>query len=285
MTFHPGAQPEYQPGQWSRPSFEKRRRRSAPLRRNDPSYRSPKRQFRILPRHALKLGGVLGAALTAYELYELFHDPKPVSPPAWTSVPAEVFPPASRPELKQRGRISEFTLPLARVPEQFRSAPIVVNVPQEWVQPITTEVIERGPEFRLSFGTATTSTGIIARVRRSVLDGTRKRRRDGKSQDHALYVASLRFFNRTYGVLSEVHDFYEAVAWNAYQNGNPIAQRGFGYGDISVDWEGVSTDLFMNEIVDRSIGKTRQAEKKFLRREGYRGWQMPTSIINKVRYF
>lgn len=276
---HQGGASYYEPWTSQRQARGIANRRSAPLR-IIPRYVSPKRQFRILPRALARISGYVGAALTALEIYDLVAGAVSVDEPLQVrpQVPASPW----SPSVIQRGSITSITM---RLDHQFRGAALAVNVPPEAIPALTHEVIERGAEFRLSIGSQVRDGKIVVRMRKTALDGTDKRRRDAKSQDHARYVAALRFTNRTWGRASEVLDFYEAVINNLYVNGK-LLRHSNDQGNVTVDWEGVATSLLINEVIDRSIGGFKQREKRYVLNKGYRGWQLPSTYLGHTgRYY
>ncbi len=254
-----------------RPGFE-------PPRRSLVKWVAPRRQFRIMPSRIPKLGYV-GAALTAYQLYDLYRG-QPVSDEPFVPARQVVDPPT--PLYRREGKIERFELDLEPLPDLYELIePKVINVPAQWVEPVTQETIERGPEYRVSVGTKMAGNTLYVSKRGTTLDGRKKRRHDGKSADHASYVGGLRFFNRTFGRLSELHDFYEAIAWNTYSDGRPVAAGGVT-GEVTVDMAGVTASLLMNEIVDRVVGRQARYQRKIVRQSGYQGWQLPGTTAQHI---
>jgi hypothetical protein len=80
-----------------------------------------------------------------------------------------------------------------------------------------------------------------------------------------MYRAAMRFIGRTYGRFSEYLDAYEAFMWNVYVDGIPLARHedklgAFMSGRASVDFEGMLSDLIVNEMVDRAIGRLQRGQ-------------------------
>lgn len=242
-----------------------------------PQYVAPARQFRVLPRR-VPAAGAIGAASLLYELYRYFEE----EPPGLEPLPEPQVIAEPAPGIYRNRRITRIAVDLVKPPASIIARkPQVVNVPPPWIAPVTQEVIERGPEYRFSAAASLQARSVMASLRSGSHDGTKKRRIDGKGQSHAQYVAGLRMVHRTYGRASEVMDLYEAIFWNVYLGGRSVASGGSG-DDLQVDWTGVVSDLFMNEVVDRSVGYAKRRELKRFREMGGRTLQLPSTTIGHI---
>ena len=115
------------------------------------------------------------------------------------------------------------------------------------------------------------------------------------------YLAGLRFLNRTWGEFTELLDFYEVLKWNIYLepgvyiyvDGRPIrlsSKQLQRLGELpveyqaavlkmiltnnidwSLDFEGLITGVFTQELTDTMIGVMMRSERKIIRELGLRG--------------
>lgn len=253
---------------------ETRAERDLRYRRAMPRYVGPRRSVRVLPRRVPVLRAL---GRLPFNLIVAMEEDQPLVDYRGPQVSPgpRVAPVVSRGMQYSTALEPEVEL----VPEV---EPVRSLVPREYIGIATVPVIERGPEWRLSFNAMRVGRGLAMRWRRSEHRGQRKRRRDKKGQDAVLYRAALSFINRTWGRIDELADLYEAIAWNVYIDGVPAAINGWAGGEIEVDYEGLIVDLLMNEVVDYATGRLSRAERDALRKLGYTGIVTPSSTIGRI---
>jgi len=132
-----------------------------------------------------------------------------------------------------------------------------------WIDPVYLD--NPLPGFSINFNNQTAQvryerTANQARYRRKD-----KPQRDTKTRSQLAYFAFVSFLNQTFGRVSEVLDFYEALQWNVYYpDGRTAAQRGVGFVDIAsdvtsgvaeLDQRGLVIDIFVTQVTDAVTGK------------------------------
>jgi hypothetical protein len=128
------------------------------------------------------------------------------------------------------------------------------------------------------------------------------RRRDIKSKNAMLYVGFIKLINKTYGEISEIRDLWEVIVKNVIieydgeviyydelSGREQLALLGAiadGDAELLIDGDGLIFDLFMMELIDRSIGKLKQSEREWLRENGIGGlfdYGNPSTWFSRIR--
>lgn len=123
------------------------------------------------------------------------------------------------------------------------------------------------------------------------------RRRDTKGVSLRYYTAMLSLVRRTWGRVSEVLDFVDALNWNTYNvtTGRPLATYGWdgwrdwamGRRDFYVDWEGFILDFAFAQLMDKIVGAGARQIQRALNASGWRfpvGFQMFESMVRGFDY-